>query len=183
MEDAIKNWCDSNITVGMCYRGSMSINDPIAVVSIDIQDRNEIISKRSGKLIYQDGTACSASYAFADVYKLDSDSYQVYMDCGCAKFTGDNPENEYGIETKTFSKLSEVVDYLASFSGHDANSCGELIDYLINRINNEHIIIHKSQPWFRHKTSPILYECDNNYELIQMIKDYGSHPYNKINDR
>lgn len=178
MEEAIKYWCDNNICVGMCYRGSRILpSDPISVYSIYSEDRLKITSMRPGKLIYQDGTVCSGSYAFADVYKLDSGSYQVYMDSARA-----NLENFDGIESKIFSKLSKVVDYLASF-GYDPTSCGDLITYLIGRIENEQINVSESQLLLNQKIAPILHKCDTNYELIKMIKDYGSRPYNKINER
>lgn len=167
MEAEIKKWCDTNIAIGMCY-GSNKSTTPIT---------GDQTKQRRGKLLYQDGTACSASYAFADVYELDNGEYEVYADCGYACFTGDNCHNEDGIMTNKFQKLSEVVDYLADLSFHDPNSCGDLMYYLSDKLA-ENTIGLEMRDWFRKKKVPILSKSQD-LKLIECIKEYGSRPYNK----
>jgi len=168
MEAAVKSWCDKNIGINMSYRGSIPLGKPI---SCGLENPNE----RLGKLIYQDGTACSASHAFADVYQLDTGDYKVYMDASGFSFCDI-------VETLTFEKLSYVVNYLAGFSGHDPNACGELMIYLMERIKDDHIIVKETQPWFGDQRVPKLSGCEDNNALIQAVLDYGSQPYNKISD-
>src|SRR3990170_6898808 len=106
MEEAIKLWCDRNIAPGMCYRGSLVGTGPI------VEHNGE------GKLIYQDGTGCSASCAFSDVYQTESGEYNVYTmyDTGFIKLDFDGYDvGEQTVACK-FNKLSEVVEYIADFS-------------------------------------------------------------------
>lgn len=173
MEDTIKIWCDNNIAPGMCY-GSVkgTRNRPIAgkVSKVSFEGR-------SGNLIYQDGTACSASYAFADVYQLENGEYEVYMESAQSRYMGNSPINESGIEHTKYTKLSEVVSYLSDYSGHDSNSCGELMEYLSERIRDDTVKL-ETRKWFRKLRVPILEKSENS-RIIEFIKEYGSRPYNK----
>lgn len=179
MEAAVKQWCDANIAINMAYRGSIPKDEPISVVYLKPEERKAITDKRPGKLLYQDATACSASYAFADVYQLDTGEYQVYMDSGHGHCTGDDTHNETGIDCTTFKKLSEVVNYLADFSGHDPNTCGELMFFLLDKIMEKCIKLEVSEDWFRRGHIPVLSACEDNQALIQVIQEYGSRPYHK----
>lgn len=179
MEEEIRNWCDNNLALGMCY-GSNANKLPIAGNLSRDKDKDQF-SDRQGKLVYQDGTACSASHAFADVYQLENGDYEVYMDYGSARFMGDSSENKNGVEKTKYSRLSEVVDYLGNFSGHDPNSCGELIEYLCEKIKHYDEEESKGleiEHWFRNKKAPILAKSGDNTRLIEDIRNYGSRPYN-----
>lgn len=128
MEAVFKYWCDEFLTNNRSYRGCIPDNEPIC--SIDLQTRQ-------GELVYQDGTACSASHAFADVYLLTDDktgekSYDVYMEYGGASFTGDSYEPQG--EKVHFDNIVEVTDYLYNFCGHDPNSTGEMYELVFARL-------------------------------------------------
>lgn len=159
MEDAIKYWCNTNISV---------------------RNNEPMVKNRPGKLIYQDTTFCSKSHAYADIYLLDTGDYRVYMNYG---YIISPQEYTYEIcnESKRFRKLSEVVDYISFYSTRNRNNCGLLIDYLIEVIYNEPwkgIKIESSKKWKSRRypkgiEAPILSQCDKNIQLIKAIKEYN----------
>lgn len=179
MEDVIKIWCDRNISINMAYRGDYPKDKPIAVSSLlkpargryDLEFENELssIKERAGKLVYQDGAACSNYYAFIDIYLLDDGQYQIYIDEGT------------NVVSKIFKQLTHVVDYLASYSIPEGNSCKKFIDYLINKIKKKGINVKQNglepEKWDEHKEL-ILSCCGDNSDLIGIIYAFGSRPYN-----
>jgi len=126
---ALKHWCDENLTDGKSYRGSIPIGEPIA--SCRTQEEQDA---RKGVLTYQDGTACSASHAFADVYLLEDGSYDVYMDSDSGCSQGESGIYGPDVEVTHHENLAQVVHYLDGYSGHDPNNCGELINYLVDEL-------------------------------------------------
>lgn len=123
--------------------------------------------ERPGKLVYQDGTACSASYAFADIYLLDDGTYSVYSACGHAMFTGGG-RDALDIKPQPCVNLAEVLDYLVCFCGHDPNTTGEM---LLTIIPNYKLELNKDTTKFLFNKIkiPILSKCGNNKDLIGAI--------------
>lgn len=161
LNEVLKRWCDANLKPGMCYGGSTS---PITLDAYESKDRK-------GKLVYQDGTACQASYSFHDVYLLDDGFYIVYVDCGyCIIIKEEKKIVE--IEPKKFKNLAGVLDYLINFCGHDPNSTGSFLYNIVNKykydlkfdddttikIGRREIII------------PVLSKCHDNKSLIKAIE-------------
>jgi len=127
IESALKVWCDNNLTNSRSYRGNIGAGSPIAGI-----DNWYLIKDRPGILTYQDGTACSASHAFADIYKVvegDVVYFDVYMDCGAASYQGEGSSLGYA-QKHSFPSLVDVLDFLSSYCGHDPNSTGELLIYI-----------------------------------------------------
>lgn len=115
LNDAVRTWCDANLAFGKAY-GSSPDGTPIACVSQPIESQPE----RTGKLVYQDGTDCSAGYMFNDVYVLDDGSYTIYSDVG-------NTHNG-AIRVEHCPTLSGVVDYLCD---HHITSCYGLFNFTL----------------------------------------------------
>lgn len=122
VEEAVKLWCDNNLTNSRSYRGSIPKGEFIAGWGVVSQGD---LDKRDGELVYQDGTACSASHAFADIYnrknRLANDTsklYDVYMDCSSACYQGEGTSSTHP-ELHSFESLCEVLDFLVSYCGHD----------------------------------------------------------------
>lgn len=107
LETALQIFCDYNLRPGMAYGDKEPPTDP---------------PEPNAVLMYRDGTACSASYALSDVYKLATGKYVVQTRCGVAHFTGDSPERNEQVYKTPCANLVEVVQELANFCGHDANS-------------------------------------------------------------
>lgn len=126
-------------------------------------------SNRPGKLVYQDGTACSASYSFMDVYLLDDNTYTVYTDCGHARFTGDSRHSDGVIET-SHNTLAEVLDYLFTYCGHDPNTTGEMLGRIVHnyRLDLDNDMTMK----YGKSRVPILAKCGDNPGLIAAILKY-----------
>lgn len=138
LNDALKYWCDENLTEGKAYRGGFEVGLPIAGSRKPREQQ-----QRKGVLIYQDGTACSASHAFADVYVLGDGSYDVYMDASSGVEQGDSGIFGFVTEIKHCNNLVEVVDYLDNYCGHDPNSCGQLVDEISETIGKKHVSLSK----------------------------------------
>lgn len=147
LEDTLKKWCDENLTHGRSYPPN---HEPI-----------ELNCVPKGNLVYQDGTACSASHAFNDVYLQEDGTYTVYTDC-----------STIDVEPKHCKNIAEVLDYLLLFCGHDPNSTGDL---LLNIIHNYQLNIDKdlvgSYKTYKGGIVPILQNCnDENSALISAIE-------------
>lgn len=110
-EDALKAFFDYNLKPGMAYgtktnwyRGTGQPNDT---------------------LVYQDGSACMASFAFSNVFLTSDGSYNVitnYRFCGKDKM----------VETKC-KTLINVLDELYIHSDYDPNSTGEMMHYFFEK--------------------------------------------------
>lgn len=153
----LKKWCDSNLKPGMCYGGSIN------PITLRVYESNN----REGKLVYQDGTACSASHAFHDVYLLNDGTYTVYVDCGqCTMMGGEQKRLEF--EPDKFKDLAGVLDFLMEFCGHDRNSTGLFFSEVVNKYNlkleNDTIINLSGYDM------PILSKCHDNQCLIKAIE-------------
>jgi hypothetical protein len=109
LENAIKCFFDNNLYPGNCY--SSVIGKPF----LKVKHRSRFLSD-DAKLVYQDGTGCSASYALSDVYQNSDGSYVVITCIG-----GDDPYVKN--ECKT---VCEVFEVLISYCGHDPNSTGDM---------------------------------------------------------
>ncbi len=175
---ALKKWCDTRLKPGMCFGGNE--NGPITLgasvpIMYDVEGVGSIQNNRPGKLVYQDGTVCSASHAFHDVFLLDDDSYNVYADCGQAKFMVGNHERSDGLEEcEHFNSLAEVLDYLMCFCGHDPNTTGNML-MCIN--HNFQLKLDDSVSMkLGTRKIPILSKCDNNKKLIDVIDFLCSNP-------
>ncbi len=84
-------------------------------------------NEEKGKLVYQDGTVCSASFAFSDVLLIPNGTYIVQTKIGEAHFTGDSPDNHTKIISDPCQDLWEVFQTLQQFCGHDPNTVGDAI--------------------------------------------------------
>lgn len=106
------------------------INDPIF-----LRTTNTKFSPPKGyNLKYLDGTACSASHAFSDVYYNDEiKRYLVVTDVGFATYTGQGSDHNAHLHKAECSNIIEVFDELLSYCGHDPNSAGELFYTLIEK--------------------------------------------------
>ena len=139
-------WCDENLTNNRSYGSKNTYNN-----------------KSYGKLVYKDGTACSASHAFSEVYKLNDGTYEVFTDINVANFTGDAIGTNETINKKC-ENIMEVMDHLYEFSFHDLNSVGLLLKFLINNYS-----LKLDEKMIKNKI-PILSKCDqNDKELIKAI--------------
>lgn len=152
----LKKWCDSNLKPGMCYGGSIN------PITLRVYESNN----REGKLVYQDGTACSASHAFHDVYLLDDGTYTVYVDCGqCTMMGGEQKRLEF--EPDKFKDLAGVLDFLMEFCGHDPNSTGEFFSTIIYKYNIK--LDDNMKTNIGRYDIPILSKCHDNKSLINAI--------------
>lgn len=124
---AIATFFDNNLKPGMCYGSN---GEPFTDVL------------PNAKLVYQDGTACSASYAFSDVFQLPDSTFIVKTKVASANCTGGNMENDETIE-KSCRDLSEVLIGLASYSGHDPNTAGDMLFALLGR-DDTHKLLRKN---------------------------------------
>lgn len=119
LEEVLTLFFQNNLSPGFCYG---SKGEPFTTAPV------------SGKLVYQDGTACSASFAFSDVYLMPNKQYIVKTETGCAQSQGDSIEETSVVETKC-KNLIEVLLELRKYIGHDPNTTGDmLIDLLDNKI-------------------------------------------------
>lgn len=116
---------------------------------------------RNGKLVYQDGTACSASYAFHDIYLLENGTYTVYTKCGCN-------DGKKDIKPYDCDNICQVIDFLLEFCFHDPNSVGDVFLYIINnhQLKVDDVAIHHSNGLY-----PIFDKCHGNRNLIEAIMD------------
>lgn len=170
MDNAIKLWCDAHLADSRSYRGSIPAGQPIACLSKRLEEQ----PPRPGLLVYQDGTACSASHAFGDVYQLDDGSYTVYMDGGQAEFQGDSSVGRGDIEVTSFTTLAHVVDHLSNYSGHDSNSCGDLMHQLMRPLSrdqwDDNVI---TRSWVGGMEVPHLALCQDCPKLAALIVMYA----------
>lgn len=117
MQDLLKNWCDQTLRPGQCY-GS---------------DKTPFTRPpEEGELVYQDGTACSASHAMSDVYELTDGTFLVCTDIGQARCMGG--EFEMDIVTTKCKTIVDVLDELLRFCGHDPNTTGDLLNALCKKL-------------------------------------------------
>lgn len=157
LETVLKQWCDNNLSPGMCYGGKK--DGPITLDAYDNSDRQ-------GKLVYQDGGACWASFAFQDVYLLDDGTYEVYVDYGRVSMMGGDQERKY-IPPEKCSSLAEVLDYLLNYSVECNNT-----EMLFRRItSNYNLSDEVTRPWNRNTRFPILSKCGNVEALIKVIQE------------
>ena len=155
LEKVLIEWCDENLTNNRAYGSSTH--------------KFKLDENIHGKLIYQDGTGCSASHAFSCIYKLYDETYVVLTDCSISNFHGD----AHGTNTlikKNCKNIMEVLDHLVEFSFHDANSTGDLLK---NIIHNYQLKLDKDM--VKNKI-PILSKC--NQDDINLIKAIKSHMNN-----
>ena len=157
LESTLKKWCNLNLATGMCYGGQK--DTPIT------KNYNQ---NRKGTLIYQDGTACSASFVFNDIYILDDNTYIVYTDAGGASHTGGNIELA-DIEPYHCKNLCEVLDKLLEYNGHDPNTTGKKFAFVIR--DNMIKLDEKCVQIIHRLKFPIFSKCDDNDEsLINAIE-------------
>jgi hypothetical protein len=117
VEVALEEFFEANLKPGMAYHGSRVAGAPFTELPKGVE----------AKLVYQDGTACSASHAFSDVYRMTDGSFLVQTDCGQARFTGDSSGDRAFVDSGAVCKsFTQVFVELLSFCGHDPNTCGEM---------------------------------------------------------
>jgi hypothetical protein len=104
-DNALKAFFENNLKPGMAYG--------------TVKNKSFTPHPLNGILVYQDGTACSASYAFSDVFQIPDGTYIVKTDCGQAHFTGDSPGDHAVFYEKECKNLTEVLVELNDFCGHD----------------------------------------------------------------
>ena len=167
-------WCDENLTHNRAYGSDFNIE-------LD-EDMKKLIESMDGKLMYKDGTACSASHAISNIYQLKDETYIVYTDVSQARFTGDDIGNKNIIHEKC-ENISKVIDHLMEFSFHDPNSVGDLLFKLIHNYQlklDDNMTIN-----YNRRIVPILSKCNpKDIELIKAIKSsmyiWKEYRWNKI---
>jgi hypothetical protein len=164
MEHVFKYWCDVFLTNNSCYRGGIAKNTPICRIGNP--------DEREGKLMYQDGTACSASYAFADIYRVDG-GYDVYTDWGASHCTGGSQDPQ--LDKQHFKNIIQVTDYLYNDSGHSPNSTGEMYKCVFARLKALNEPPHLKNG-LSECTDPIIVEAII-YGVLDCIKN--NTPYNQ----
>jgi len=122
-DHALKAFFDNNLIPGMAYG----------------TDKKKPFTSRpqDGILVYQDGTACSASYAFSDIFQIPDGTYIVKTDCGQARFTGGSPEDHAEFYETKCQNLTDVLIELNIFCGHDPNTCGDMLRYLSDFVTDD----------------------------------------------
>ena len=165
LETSLKNWCDKHLVLGKCFGGNKD-----GPITTDLDPETKKIEKRSGNLVYQDGTSCSASYAFADIYLLDDNTYTVYVACGYAMSTGGERE-VVDIKPQLCNNLEEVLDYLVCFCGHDPNTTGEMMLSIIQKYKLD-LPEDATRNLFEKIKIPVFKKCGNNKDLIEAINKY-----------
>lgn len=109
-EDALKAFFDYNLKPGMAY-GTDGY-------CCDTELPNDT-------LVYQDGTACSGSFAFSNVFLTSNGSYTVIT-----RMSGCGERKIIKTECKT---LTNVLDELANYNFGDSNSTGDMLTYFFGR--------------------------------------------------
>ncbi len=111
-EDVLQVFFENNLLPGMAYGSGIPNTDAW------------------GKLMYQDGTACSAGYCFSDVIQKfddDDDNFYVYTvcsGCGVSEFE----------EVHTCKNLKEVLVALLRYNG-DPNTCGSMMMDMVESLD------------------------------------------------
>lgn len=110
----LETWCSRYLTGSKTY---LSWRDPIP---------------GDGELVYRDGTACSASHVVACVYIQPDGTYQLKLDTGQARFTGDSTRLGESCETISCKTLVEVVQILGvdCSTSWAPTTCGGMIEHL-----------------------------------------------------
>ena len=174
MNTILVEWCDENLTHNRAYGSDFKIE-------LD-EDMKTLIESMDGKLLYKDGTSCSVSHAFSNIYQLKDMTYIVYTDVSHARFTGDCTGKKNIIHEKC-ENISEVIDHLIEFSYHDPNSVGDL---LFNLIHNYELKLDDNMTRnYNLHIVPILSKCNQiDIELIKAIKSsmyiWKEYIWNKI---
>ena len=158
--------CDYNLTNNRSTGFNKTGVKPCANISVPIYKQ----PKRNGTLVYQDTTSCSASYAFADIYKLNNNTYDIYMDCGRARYPGDYSSENGKIEKVNVPTLAHMLHFLASYCDYEPNSTGKLFNYLIKNkeLWDDNLVRWK---WVRELIIPDLVNNTNCSKLCQLIGD------------
>lgn len=117
-ESTLKDWFDRCLAPGMAYNCH--------------RQRTEMKDENS-KLVYQDGTACSWSCAFSDIFLLPDNTYIVQ--------TLVDVKDEYNdVEVRKCNGLIEVFNLLVSYNFAHLNSTGKLIrEYLQSDMKDEQV--------------------------------------------
>lgn len=155
IQSILEKWCDENISLGKTYAPSKPEN----------KDENLIF-------IYQDNTACSASYAFVDVFKRKTDNkYIIKSRIGFATFHGEDPGTNEVSDEIDRDNILQVMDYLLDMCFHDSNNVGDMVYKIPENImkNIPMRCDHKNH----HGSKNIAWDkCnDNNTDLINYIEN------------
>lgn len=161
LSEAIFSFFDNNLIPGMCYHGSLPTGKPF----IRDEDMNRL-GLNNNELIYQDGTACSASHAFSDIYKKKDGTYIVVTDTGAAEYQGHSYESSYQIEN--CETLFDVLLELLSFCGHDPNSSGDMFYHVFNKFVDD---LTPDECVRMIKEDPTKWVLIKNYKAIRWDKD------------
>ena len=109
LKKALIDWCNNNLKLGVTWPGHFNPGLPCTMQINNEYKKNKI--KRDGKLIYQDGTSCSAGHVYHDVYHLNDGTYQIYTDAGFAISTGGDHEN-LDVPSTNHKDIIEMMMYL-----------------------------------------------------------------------
>ncbi len=150
LKSALKTWCDNKLKPD---------TDTINIINASNNDR-------LGKLVYIDRTSCSASYAYHDIYLLDDDTYIVYFKGGQAECLG-GVYTPISIPAKKFNDLAGVLDYVMEFNGHDLNTTGSMLNFIIS--NYQLKLDHDATFNLNGHRVPILSKCGSDKSLINAI--------------
>ena len=142
LKKALIDWCNNNLQLGVTWPGHFHPGRPCTVknsrtmhmggkLEKNLEKKDNIEKyeiKRDGKLIYQDGTSCSAGYVYHDVYYLDDGTYQIYTSGGFVEGIG-GPYENIDVPSTNHKDIIEMMIYLIKNDGFDANSTRTLIQF------------------------------------------------------
>ncbi|VBB17779.1 hypothetical protein YASMINEVIRUS_242 [Yasminevirus sp. GU-2018] len=170
---ALKVFFENNLKPGMCYGSAREKS--FTATEEKYKDQKLV-------LVYQDGTACSASYAFSDVYQKPDGTYKVVTDCGHAHFTGDNPGDHATNDEVDCKTLDEVLYELLRYCGHDPNTSGDMFsDVYGKKILDALFTSCRHNDSRKRGESPIFNFLKNRSDFQESIKkiEQGNWRYNK----
>ena len=153
LENILVKWCNENLTNERAW-GSKK----------EIKFDREI----NGKLLYRDGTSCSASSALNAIFKKPDGTYVIGTEIGMSEYHGGKTiyKNEYS----EHKNIMEVIDYLTQYSFHDNNSVTELLFTLSKKYEIK--LNEGCSKEFKGQKIPILSKCEqNNTSLIKAINN------------
>ena len=114
--ELLKTFADVNLVPGRRYPGVRKANCP---------------APEGFVLKYMDGTACSASHAFCDVfYNESTGKYLVVTDVGQVQSMGECSSEYAHLHHKECDTLCDVLNEVASYSFHDSNETGDFALHL-----------------------------------------------------
>lgn len=153
LENILIKWCNENLTNERAW-GSKE----------EIKFDREI----NEKLLYRDGTSCSASSALNAIFRKIDGTYVIGTEIGIPEYY--SGKTNYKYEYSEHKNIMEVIDYLIQYSFHDNNSVTELLFTLTKKYEIK--LNEGCYRDFKGQKIPILSKCEqNNISLINAINN------------